>query len=59
MSLAKRIKEWRRQAGLTQAELADLLGVDKGTVYRWERGTMRPAVHMEYAILYVLREHTK
>lgn len=39
------IKEFRRQRGWTQWDLAEKLGVDQGTVSRWERGieTPRPA----------------
>jgi transcriptional regulator with XRE-family HTH domain len=32
----------REAAGLTKAELARRLGVDRGTVLRWESGTNRP-----------------
>jgi DNA-binding XRE family transcriptional regulator len=30
------LKEWRRKNGYSQQALADLLGVPKVTVYRWE-----------------------
>jgi len=30
----------RRRRGLTQAELADALGVSANTIARWERGEM-------------------
>lgn len=30
--------EWRKEKGLTQKKLADLLGVRNMTVYRWECG---------------------
>jgi hypothetical protein len=32
----------REAMGLTQEEMAERLGVDKMTVSRWERGTLRP-----------------
>lgn len=32
----------RQAMGLTQTELGHKLGVDKMTVYRWERGMMKP-----------------
>lgn len=36
------IKEFRRRMGWTQWELAEHLGVDQGTVSRWERGVENP-----------------
>ncbi|RBQ05167.1 hypothetical protein DQE82_26840 [Micromonospora sp. LHW51205] len=33
-----RIREWRRRAGLTQQQAADLLGVHPGRVCAWETG---------------------
>jgi DNA-binding transcriptional regulator YiaG len=36
------IKSFRAALGLTQAELAAALNVDKLTVSRWERGAVRP-----------------
>lgn len=34
------IPEWADRAGLSQADLVRLLGVDKGTVSRWFAGTI-------------------
>lgn len=36
------IRDLRRRLGLTQAQLADLVQVDQGTVSRWERGLESP-----------------
>ncbi len=36
------IKRYRRVNGLTQAALAELLGVEQATVSRWERGNHAP-----------------
>lgn len=36
--LGRRIKRAREEAGLSQPELGDRLGVSGQTVYRWERG---------------------
>ncbi|MBQ6908951.1 MAG: helix-turn-helix transcriptional regulator [Synergistaceae bacterium] len=35
--IGKRIKELREQKGLTQGELAELIGNDGNTISRWER----------------------
>ena len=36
MELSDRVKELREQAGLTQEELAEKMGVQRNTVWRWE-----------------------
>lgn len=38
-AIAKRIKQYRKQSGLTQAALGKKAGVDKNTIARLERGT--------------------
>lgn len=43
MTLARRIAEARRKAGLTQADLADRLGLAQSTLARWESGAREPA----------------
>src|SRR6266498_369304 len=42
--LGPAIRRSRRQAGLSQCELADLLSVDQSSVGKWERDTTDPAV---------------
>ena len=37
-----RIRTLRQALGLTQTQLGEKLGVDKMTVYRWERGMVKP-----------------
>lgn len=39
-SRARLVRSMRRHMDLTQAELAEALGVDRKTVSRWERGTV-------------------
>lgn len=39
-----KIKELREKAKLTQAELADALGVKRVTVSQWERGENKPRI---------------
>jgi len=40
--LGRRIQFFRKKKGLTQDELADLLGVSRATVARWESGIRLP-----------------
>lgn len=35
-------KDIRIRAGLSQAEIANALGVDRSTIHRWEVGERRP-----------------
>lgn len=35
------MKEWREAHGLTQSQLARLLGVESVTISRWERGAAK------------------
>ena len=39
MGIGTRIKKLRKQAGMTQPELADKLGVHETTIRRWEKET--------------------
>ena len=45
----------RAHLGLTQAEMANALGVTSNTWARWERGTL--AIHPAYQLLLNLIEH--
>jgi len=42
MSFAKRLKESRKRAGLTQPEFSEALGISLATVRRWEGGKTAP-----------------
>jgi transcriptional regulator with XRE-family HTH domain len=42
VNLARRIAEARRDAGLTQADLAATMGVSVAAVQTWEQGTFTP-----------------
>ena len=39
---AERIKQLRKKKGISQSELAALIGVKNNTVSTWERGTRKP-----------------
>ena len=41
-TFASRIKELRKREGLSQPQLAEKIGLTKGTVSLWERGPRRP-----------------
>ncbi len=45
--LSEAIRAARRRAGLSQAELAELLGVRQSSVSQWERGSTKPStIHL-------------
>lgn len=48
------IKAVRKKAGMTQTELAERLGVSKGTVAMWELNQRNPSVKMLRKICVVL-----
>lgn len=43
MPLGERIRQLRKEAGLSQAELADKIGADPGRVSRYEAGRITPS----------------
>lgn len=43
---AKNLKELRLEYGLSQAELAEKLGVDFRTISNWENGVRKPDIDM-------------
>ena len=42
MNFETRLYELRKKAGLSQEELANLVGVSRQAVQKWEAGTSRP-----------------
>lgn len=50
-NLGKNIKRLRKEAGLTQQELGERLGVGKAAVSKWENGTVE---NIKSRILYML-----
>lgn len=55
MTTGERIKEARKTAGVTQAELADKLGIPYQSVSQWERDTRKPKLDTLQRIATVLR----
>lgn len=53
-SLGARIAAARREAGLTQAELADVLGVSEDTIANYESGRRQPRMETLRAIAVAL-----
>lgn len=43
MITAERLREFRKRAGLNQADLAEKLGVDTSLISRWEKGEREPS----------------
>lgn len=50
------IRTARRKIGMTQGQLAERLGVDQGTISRWERSHMAPRPRIASAIRELLLE---
>lgn len=48
------IRRWRREAGMTQTQVARLLGVRQSTVSRWERGQEVPGPAMQSRLAKVM-----
>jgi len=53
------LKQKREHLGLTQTELADILGVKMNTVYRWESGILTVPKSIELAMETVERKFGK
>lgn len=54
MSFNTRLKEARKNAGMTQAELAEILGIAKSTLSGYESGSSEPSVAMTAQIMRAL-----
>ena len=44
--LGANIRRLRKEAGLTQEQLAEAMGVTTGAVYKWEAGKASPELEM-------------
>jgi transcriptional regulator with XRE-family HTH domain len=54
-TLSEQIATKRRRLGLSFREVADLLGVDEGTVSRWESGEWKPRMSQEAVQSFLVR----
>lgn len=43
--MANRLREFRKNQGMTQVQLADVLGCQQGLVSQYERGVHTPSLH--------------
>lgn len=43
IKFAENLKQLRQGAGITQARLAEMMGVDQRTVSAWEKGVCEPS----------------
>ena len=57
VALGKRIADLRRGAELSQDQLADLIGVERRTVQRWENAVTDPRYADLLLIAHALRVH--
>ncbi len=46
LSLAENIRSFRKERKLTQEQLAEVLGVTTGAVYKWESGLSVPELNL-------------
>lgn len=57
MDYSKLIKEMREKMILSQAELAELLGVSFASVNRWEMGHHAPTIKSKRKIVALCKKH--
>lgn len=54
-----KIKEARLNAGLTQAQMSELLEIPKRTIGDWETGTRKPPAYVEKLVIRELERIAK
>ena len=50
ITMKTRIKEYRARTGMTQADLADAVGVRRETIVFLEKGTYNPSLKLAHAV---------
>ena len=58
-TLGVRLKEWRTAAGLTQAELAERVGVSRKTINTVENGVFIPSTLLALKLAAALRKRVE
>ena len=53
-----KLKNIRLKNNFTQLEMANKLGITKGTISKWENGKLEPDIEMIKAIAYILNIST-
>lgn len=51
MSFAEELKKARAEAGITQTQMFELIGVPRRTVQDWERGLKEPPSYVQRLLL--------
>ncbi len=47
---SEEVRAWRERHGLSVAELASMLGIDRTRLWRWEKGNTTIPAFLEYAL---------
>ena len=55
MQFAEKLKNERAKTGLTQNQVADLLGIERSTYAKYECGTSKPSLDVLYKISLIYR----
>ena len=59
LTIGERIKRQRIRKGMTQKQLADVLGLSQGTIAGWERGSSKPNVRVVQKLAATLGTNTE
>ncbi|MDE6059736.1 MAG: helix-turn-helix domain-containing protein [Clostridia bacterium] len=51
MNFPQKLKDLRKEKGITQKQLADILGTTDDSIYSWEHGRSQPSLEMLQSII--------
>lgn len=54
MEIGKKISFYRKQKGLTQEKLAELMNVSRQTIYKWEASINKPTINKIKVLISIL-----